>query len=91
LVVAKVKERLAMSKRPVKKMDMGRFSPKKLLREKLKNSIRLQSKTSLQLWRIMGTSWDTVRDGIIILAKESISHCESKHHKPWFDDECSDG
>jgi hypothetical protein len=24
-----------------------------------------------------------------ISAKECIGHCESKHHKPWFDEECS--
>jgi hypothetical protein len=48
LVVAKIRERLAVSKQPVNKMDMERF----------KNSIRLQSKTDFHLWRtlrIMGT------------------------------------
>jgi hypothetical protein len=30
LVVAKIRERLAVSKRPVNKMDMDRFNPKKL-------------------------------------------------------------
>jgi hypothetical protein len=25
-----------------------------------------------------------------ILAKESIGHCELKHLKPWFEEECSD-
>jgi hypothetical protein len=58
LVVAKIRERLAVSKRPVNKMDMDRFNLKKLNEAKLRNSIRLQSKTDFQLWRtwrIMGT------------------------------------
>jgi hypothetical protein len=49
LVVAKVKERLAMSKRTAQKIDMERFNVKKLKEGMLKNRIRLQSETSLQL------------------------------------------
>jgi hypothetical protein len=48
LVVAKIWERLAVSKRMVKKMDRERFN---LMRRKLKNSVKLQSKTSLQPWK----------------------------------------
>jgi hypothetical protein len=47
LVVAKVRERLAVSKGMLNKMGMERFYLKKLL----KNSIRLQSNTSLQPWK----------------------------------------
>jgi hypothetical protein len=38
----------------------------------------------------MGTliGWDTIRENIKISAKESIGHCEAKHQKPWFDEEC---
>jgi hypothetical protein len=49
LVVAKVRERLAVSKQMVKKMNMERFNLNQLIEEEVKNSIRLQSKTSLQL------------------------------------------
>jgi hypothetical protein len=51
LVVAKVRERLAVSKRMVKKMDIERFNLKKLNGRRLKNTITLQSKTGLQLWK----------------------------------------
>jgi hypothetical protein len=51
LVVAKIRERLAVSKRPVNKMDMDRFNLKKLNEGGLRNGIRLQSKTDFQLWR----------------------------------------
>jgi hypothetical protein len=57
---------------------------------KLKNSIRLQSKTSLQPWKTKedNRARDTTRD-IKISTKESICYCESKYHKPCFDEECS--
>jgi hypothetical protein len=55
-----VRERLAVSKRAARKIDTERFNVKKLkTRVMLKNSIRLQSETSLQLsktWRTVGTS-----------------------------------
>jgi hypothetical protein len=49
LVVAKVRERLAVSKRMVKKMDVERFNQKQLNGRKLENSIRSQPTISLQL------------------------------------------
>jgi hypothetical protein len=48
LVVAKVTERLAVSKEAVK-MDMERFSVNNLNEGKLMNCVRLQTKTSFQL------------------------------------------
>jgi hypothetical protein len=51
LVVAKIREKLAVSKRPVNRMDMDRFNDKKTNGGKLRNSIRLQSKTDFQLRR----------------------------------------
>jgi glycine betaine/choline ABC-type transport system substrate-binding protein len=34
-------------------------------------------------------AWDNIRENTRILAKESLGYCESKHCKPWFDEECS--
>jgi hypothetical protein len=42
--------------------------------------------------RIIGTSighGTLIRQNIKISTKENISHCESKHQKPWFDEERS--
>jgi hypothetical protein len=33
--------------------------------------------------------WDNVRENIKILAHKRLSYCELRHHKPWFDVECS--
>jgi hypothetical protein len=50
LVVAKVWERLAVSKRAALKIDTERISIKKLNKGNV-NSIRLQPETSFQLWK----------------------------------------
>jgi hypothetical protein len=65
LVVAKIRERLAVSKQPVNKMDVERFSLKKIKEGEVKNSIRLQSKTDFHLrrtLRIMGTLVSYLRE-----------------------------
>jgi hypothetical protein len=38
--------------------------------------------------RDISRAWDANRENITIYAKECIGHCEEKHHKPWFDEEC---
>jgi hypothetical protein len=65
------------------------------MRWKLKNSIRLLSKTNFSSAnfednRDTNRAWDTIGENIRISAKESISHCESKHNKPWYDEKCSE-
>jgi hypothetical protein len=52
LVVAKVRERLALSKQVAQKFDVERFYLRKPRSRRLGNSIRLRSQTGLQLWRI---------------------------------------
>jgi hypothetical protein len=37
----------------------------------------------------MNWAWENFRENIKISAKESVGHNELKHHKPWFDEECS--
>jgi hypothetical protein len=52
------------------------------------NKKRLQLRKT---WNIIETSIGngTLSENINISAKESISYCESKHHKPLFVEECS--
>jgi hypothetical protein len=51
LVVAKVREKLAVSKQAAQKFEVERFKLRKLVSWRLGNSIRLGSQTGLQLWR----------------------------------------
>jgi hypothetical protein len=50
LVVAKVRERLAVGKRAAQKIDMQKLNLKMLKRGKLKEMFTVE--TSLQLWKI---------------------------------------
>jgi hypothetical protein len=51
LVVAKYRERLAVSKRPVNKVDMDRFNLKKLNEGEVKEEYQVTVKTDFVLWR----------------------------------------
>ena len=51
LGVAKVMERLTVSKQAAQKFDVERFNLKKLSEGWLESIIRLRSQTGLQLWR----------------------------------------
>jgi hypothetical protein len=68
LVVAKVRERLAVSKRAAQKMETERFNVKQLNEGGggLKNSVRLQLETSLQLYKTWRTVETSVGHGTVL-------------------------
>jgi hypothetical protein len=37
----------------------------------------------------INSAWETIREEIIISAKESLGHFELKKHKTWFDERCT--
>jgi hypothetical protein len=95
LVVAKVRERLAVNKRAAQKVGTERFSVK--LNEgdvKEQYQVTFRNKfTPLENLEDSGDinrAWDTIRENIKISAQENLGYCESKHRKPWFDEECSE-
>jgi hypothetical protein len=93
-VVAKLGERLPVSKRMVKKMDMERINLKQLNEDEAKEQYQVTNKNKFAALENLdddgniNRAWNTIRENITISAKESISLCESKSHKPWFDEEC---
>jgi DNA repair ATPase RecN len=95
LVAAKIRERLAVSKRPVNKMDMVRFNLKKLKEGEVKEQYQVKIKNrfsaleNLEVNGDISRAWDAIKENTKICAKECIGHCEAKRHKPWFDEECS--
>jgi hypothetical protein len=94
LVVAKVRERLAVTKRMVKMMDVERFNLKQLNEEEVKEQYQVTIKTKFSALenlddnRDINRAWETIRENVRISAKESIGLCESQSYKPWFDEEC---
>jgi hypothetical protein len=95
LVAAKVRERLAVSKQASREIDMERFSVKKLNEGDLKEQYQVTIKNKFAALENLEDSgdinraWNNVRENIKISAQESLGYCESKHHKPWFNEECS--
>jgi hypothetical protein len=74
---------------------MERVNVKNLNEGMLKNSIRLQSETSLQLENLedsgdINRACYNIRQNIKISVQESLGYRESKHRKPCFDEECSE-
>jgi hypothetical protein len=94
LVVAKVRERLAVSKRAAQKIDTERFSVKKLNEGDVKEQYRLTTRKKFAALENLEDSgdingaWDHIRENIKISAEVSLVYCESKHRKPWFEEEC---
>jgi hypothetical protein len=95
LVVAKVRERLAVGKRAAQKIDMERFNLKKLNEEDVKEQYQVTTRNkfaaleNLEYSGDINGAWDNIRENTITLAQESLGYCESKHRKPWFDEGCS--
>jgi hypothetical protein len=82
LVVAKVRERLAVSKRAAQKINTERFNVKKLdegdVKEWYQVTIRNRSAAleNLEDSGDINGEWNNIRDNIKILAEESLGYCE---------------
>jgi hypothetical protein len=87
LVVAKVRERLAVSKRAAQKIDTERFSVKNLNEEEVKQQYQVTIRNKFAAPEILESigkvnrAWDNVRENIKISAQESLGYCESKRSK----------
>jgi hypothetical protein len=88
LVVAKVRERLAVSKQVAQKVDTERFNVKKLNEQNVKEQYQVTIRnrfTALENLEDSGDinrAWNNIREYINILTQEGIGYCESKHRKP---------
>jgi hypothetical protein len=95
LVVAKVRERLAVSKQVAQKFYVERFNLKKLSelevmkQYQIKTSNRFASLENLNVSEDINRAWKNIKESIKISAKESLGLYERKQHKPWFEEECS--
>jgi hypothetical protein len=93
-VVAKVRERLAVSKQAAQKFDGERFNLRKLndleVRKEYQIEItnRFAALENLDNDGDINRAWENIKDSIQTSSRESFGLHESKQHKPWFDDEC---
>jgi hypothetical protein len=95
LVVAKVRERLTVNKKRSLRFHMERFNFKKLNEVEGKEQYHVEVTNRFAVLEDLDaeveikSAWETIKENIKILAKESLGYFESKKHKPWFDEECS--
>jgi uncharacterized FlaG/YvyC family protein len=84
LVVAKVRERLAVSKRAEQKIDTERFNVKKLNEEDVKEQYQVTIRNKFAALENLEDSgdinraWNNIRQNINISTQDSLGSCESK-------------
>jgi hypothetical protein len=91
-VVAKVRERLVVSKQATYKLYMERFNLKKLNEVEGKEQYRVEISDRFAALENLDTdvdinrAWGTIRQNIKISAKESVGYYDLQKHEPWFDE-----
>jgi hypothetical protein len=91
-VVAKDRERLAVSKQRSQRFHMERFNLKKLNEVEGKEQYRVEVSDRFAALEDMdaeveiNNAWGMIRENINISAKDSLGYFELKKHKPWFDE-----
>jgi hypothetical protein len=96
LVVAKVREGLAVSKQTTHRVHMERFNLKKLNEVEGKKqclieiSNRFAALENLDAEVNINRAWETIRENIKISAKESMVYYELRTHTLLFDEGCSE-
>ena len=94
LVVAKVRERLAVSKQAAQKLDGDRFNLRKLKDLEVKKQYqigitnRFAALGNISDDEDINTAWKNIKENIKTSAKESLGLHKLKQHNPWFDVEC---
>jgi hypothetical protein len=90
-VVAKVRERLAVSKQEAQKFDGKRFNFRKLnelevgKEYQIEISNRFAALENLCNSEDINMAWENIKENIKTSVKESLCLYELKQHKPWYD------
>ena len=93
LVVAKVRERLAISKQATQKFDGERFKLRKLNEMEVKKKYhieitnRLAALENLNVDEDVNRAWENIKENIKTSAKESLGLHELKQPKSWLQDQ----
>jgi len=94
LVIAKVRERLAVGKQAAQRSDRQRFNLRKLNEPEVREHYlieitnRFAALENLNDDEDVNRTWENIKENIQTSAKESLGLHELKRNKPWFDEEC---
>jgi hypothetical protein len=95
LVVAKLRERISVSKWARQNFDLERFDLRKL------DDVEFKKKYQVEIWNrfaaleslvesyVINNAWESIKENIKASAKDNLRYHNLKNNKPWFDDECS--
>ena len=95
-VVAKLRERSAVSKQAAQKFQGERFNLRKLKEPEFKEKFQIEitnrfvTLENLNVDEDVNTVSENIKENLKTTAKESLGLHEWKQHKPWFDKECVD-
>jgi len=93
-VVAKVRERLAVSKDEAQRFDGERFNLRELNELEVRKQYQIEitnrfaALENLSDDEDINRAWENIKENIKTSAKESLGLHKLKQHKPWFDEEC---
>jgi len=94
MVIAKVRERLAVGKQTAQRFDMQRFNLRKLNesedreQDQIEITNRFAALENLNNDEDVNRTWENIKENIQTSAKESLGLHKLKQHKPWFDEKC---
>jgi len=94
LVIAKVRERLAVGKQAAQRFDRQRFNFRKLNEPDVRKQYQIEitnkfaALENLNEDEDINRTWENIKENIQTSAKESLGLHELKQNKPWFDKEC---
>ena len=95
LVIAKVRDRLAVGKQAAQRFDRERFNLRELNELKVRKQFQIEitnrfaALENLNEEEDVNRSWENKKENIKTSAKESLGMHKLKQHKPCFDEECS--
>ena len=93
-MVAKVRERLGVSKQEPQSFDWERFNLRKLNELEVRKQYQIQitnrftALENLSDDEDINRAWENIKENIKTSARESLRLHELKQHKPWFDEKC---
>jgi len=94
LVIAKVRERLAVGKPAAQRFDRQRFNLRKLNEPEVREQYQIETTNrfaaleNLNDDEDVNRNWVNIKENIQTSAKESLGLHELKQNKPWFGEEC---
>jgi len=92
LVIAKVRERLAVSKQVAQRFDRQRFNLKNLNEPEVRENYQIEitnrfaALENLNDDEDVNMTWENIKENIHTSAKESLGLHELKQNKSWFDE-----